>query len=58
MTYRTDQISVLADDYPVTRPGVVRTLTSSGRVEVSDGRMVLPAIRELQPVVAFSTTRA
>lgn len=47
---------VVADDHPVFRQGIVRALTSTGRIdvvaEVADGRAALAAIRDLQPAVA------
>jgi two-component system nitrate/nitrite response regulator NarL len=47
---------VVVDDHPLFREGVVRALTSSGRVEVvgeaGDGRAALALIGELQPDVA------
>ncbi|GLB86673.1 hypothetical protein Mkiyose1665_56850 [Mycobacterium kiyosense] len=48
---------VVADDHPVVRLGIVRALTSSGRVEVvaeaADGRAALEAVREHRPAVAL-----
>lgn len=47
---------VVVDDHPLFRESVVRTLTSSGRVEVvgeaEDGRAALAMIGELRPDVA------
>jgi two-component system nitrate/nitrite response regulator NarL len=48
---------VVADDHPVFRQGIVRGLTSSGRIdvvaEVGDGRAALEAINEHGPDVAL-----
>jgi len=48
---------VVADDHPVYRQGIIRGLTSSGRIdivaEVGNGRAALAAIREHLPDVAL-----
>jgi two-component system nitrate/nitrite response regulator NarL len=54
---RTKVRVVVADDHPVYRDGVVRALTSSGRIEVvaeaEDGRSALAEIARLRPDVAL-----
>jgi two-component system, NarL family, nitrate/nitrite response regulator NarL len=48
---------VVADDHPLYREGIVRALSSSGRVEIvaeaDDGRTALEAIEEHEPDVAL-----
>jgi two-component system nitrate/nitrite response regulator NarL len=58
MTRSSQRIKVVvADDHPVYRQGIVRGLTTSGRIEVvaevGDGRTALAAIQEHGPDVAL-----